>query len=45
MVWAHGSLRAVVQLTGLGIEMQATDMSEVDVKEVLDKIGDGAMLA
>ena len=48
IVIAHRPLRSaccgVLQLVGLGIDMQATDMGEVDVKEVLDKIGDGAML-
>lgn len=45
MIYASSKETFKKTLTGLGIEMQATDMSEVDVKEVLDKIGDGAMLA
>ncbi len=35
----HACLR---QLVGIAIELQATDRGEVDVKEVLAKIGEGA---
>ncbi len=31
-----------LQLVGIAIELQATDRGEVDVKEVLAKIGEGA---
>jgi len=44
MIYASTKETFKKTLVGLGIDMQATDMGEVDVKEVLDKIGDGAML-
>merc|ERR1711967_4165 len=44
MVYASTKENFKKTLVGLGVDMQATDMSEVDVREVLDKIGDGAML-